>query len=781
MGTFLEMFACLLVLAAAATLTGRAVVAAFGIRMLMRRSPEAFAVAPFLGTAVFLLVFGWCSHSGLAAGPAAGVVLAVTGVFLAVTFFRGSMTMLWPPAAAIPRLEPRAAGFLTAAWNGGLASWLLLAGPMLVAAFLVLAPTLRGGYCAQGDVLTYLGLADWLQFHAFAEPSSVNSDHPIDWFVLVYQSAGFRMGAAFLLAFVEALVPGRRAVDVYLPVCAWAMMLNAAAIFVLCRWSFRMTRPYAGLCALMLVATYNPLSFSAVNGFFPQLFGTAYVSVLAALLSRSCAPVHWRSGTALALALCGAALLSAYSEMLPLLAAMLGVFLIVQGGAAVRRGKVLRFAVCVAVTSVVLAALGNLEFARAYTALRIQMGAVCGWHLPWSWDRFWGFAMGPRIYEPTFAPHEHTRILLTAMATVALAAGSLRLVRRRQALPLATLVGVYIALAIYFGAFSDDPWTGEQGHSWSLFKLCKWAFPVVVALQTGGLAWLATFLPRRARAAAVAVVCALFLGFGLDIHLKVARHASDGMRRFAKSSTPLVEFRELIHQLDTLDPPRIYLATNPTVGYADWNRTLVAVLLAPRPFVNTWQGTPHFEGIAWLSEPRPFPDDPETLVLAFDGLPGEPDVDRLACGLAIVPRDRPVILGVRNPQGVEDHGSGWFAWAGNEPVELELYSPRAGRVEFSCLAEAGPSLPETTRRRIEVCLPDQPPEERAFEESSRLRFVFDVSAGVSTISLACPDQKTVPSLWGGDTRACLVGLHQFRVAPIGASEQARATDRTVDR
>jgi len=800
MATFLEMFACLLVLAVVATMAGRALVAAFGVRLLMRRTPETFAVSALLGTALFLLVFGGCSHAGLTARPAAGVVLGVVGILFAATFWRGRAGLLWPrlsllegrgteplmatagsPSGVAHSNDTRARRMFRAVLHPSnrqpVASWLLLVGPMIVAVVVSLAPTLYGGgYSAHSDIPGYMSRVGWLQEHSFSESVPEDTDRPTWSYVLMHQRLSLRMGAEFLLAFVVAVVPGRGVVDVYLWVSAWAVALNVAAIFVLCRWSLRLTRPYAALAALLAVATFNPMSFSAVNGFFSQLFGTAYLSVLAALISRSCAPVHWRAGTAFVMGVCGATLLSAYSEMVPLLAAMLGLLLVVQGRYAVRQGQLVHFASCVVVAVATMAVLGNLEFVRAYASIRLQLTSLSGWHVPLKWHEFWGFAMGSQIYEPTFNAHSTSHTMLTIAATMALAAGLLRLSRFRQALPLVTLVAVYVALAVYFSCWKADPWTGERGHTWSVLKICKWAFPVVVALQTAGLAWMAARLPRRGRALAVGAFSAVLIGCGFGTHLEIVRHASDSMQRLAKSPAPLVELRKLVQQIDDLDPPRVYLVATPTVGYIDWNRELLALLLAPRPFVNSWQGAPRFEIIKWLNQPRPFPDDPETLVLAYDGLPGQPDIERLACGLAVVPRDRPVILNVRNPQFVEDHGNGWFAWTGNEPVEVELWSPSPGRVEFSCLADAGPSLPETPRRRMEVRLPGRQPTESTFEKSSRLRFDFDVPAGTSTVKLACRDQRTVATLWNGDSRACLVGLQEFRVASVGAMEQARSTD-----
>src|SRR5262249_34983419 len=134
-----------------------------------------------------------------------------------------------------------------------------------------------------------------------------------------------------LLALTQALAPGSFALEMSLPVMAWGVVLNLAGLFLLCRWTFRLPR-WAGTAATLLAAvTFNPLSFSASTGFLPQVYGTASLAVLVALLSRLLAPCRQRLGPAVLLALTGAGLLSSYSELAPV-AALLGCGFLGYGG-----------------------------------------------------------------------------------------------------------------------------------------------------------------------------------------------------------------------------------------------------------------------------------------------------------------------------------------------------------------------------------------------------------------------------------------------------------------
>ncbi len=51
------------------------------------------------------------------------------------------------------------------------------------------------------------------------------------------------------------------------------------------------------------------------------------------------------------------------------------------------------------------------------------------------------------------------------------------------------VMAVFALMAVWFLCVRD-PFTGSMGHRWSLFKLAKWAYPVVVVIPFVGLAWL---------------------------------------------------------------------------------------------------------------------------------------------------------------------------------------------------------------------------------------------------------------------------------------------------
>ena len=51
-------------------------------------------------------------------------------------------------------------------------------------------------------------------------------------------------------------------------------------------------------------------------------------------------------------------------------------------------------------------------------------------------------------------------------------------------------------LTAYFHWRGRDPWTGAVGHTWNQFKLCKWSFTLVAAVQGAGMYFFLSRLPR---------------------------------------------------------------------------------------------------------------------------------------------------------------------------------------------------------------------------------------------------------------------------------------------
>jgi tetratricopeptide (TPR) repeat protein len=272
------------------------------------------------------------------------------------------------------------------------------------------------------------------------------------------------------------------------------------------------------------------------------------------------------------IALATAGVLSAYSELAPVLA------FAAAGGVAVmlirawRRGKHRRFAGFAAWSLLALMLFGHVEWVRAVHALRGQLGANVGWPLPWSAGHYSSFALGIGSYVMRdqivwYYPW------LTVVAAALLLVG-LWMARRRLVALLPLLVLVLIAIP-----------TAWQGKNWALFKLCQWAFPFVVCVQAAGLWLLLRRLPLNRALILLPLPLALLLSArGLYVHGAVWREILGSM---AGPSKPIRDWRAAADEIRRRGAEHVVL-----VGVEDAGslKDALAYYFDPLPIYTPWQG-----------------------------------------------------------------------------------------------------------------------------------------------------------------------------------------------
>ncbi len=180
--------AVLIGLTVGTVVTGRAVVALCRMRVVRRWTPENVLAAAFVGTAVWILTFGYCSYLGLAAPRAALIVLGLAGTLAAAwALFRPGLAM--PPRRRLLALA-------------------LVLAPVVLGAVAVLLPVILGdGFVFYGDSILYDNVAEWLQTHGFREPGAYDPQHPMWQSVSTLQAMDHRLGPMFLLALVQLALP----------------------------------------------------------------------------------------------------------------------------------------------------------------------------------------------------------------------------------------------------------------------------------------------------------------------------------------------------------------------------------------------------------------------------------------------------------------------------------------------------------------------------------------------------------------------------------------------
>ena len=137
-----------------------------------------------------------------------------------------------------------------------------------------------------------------------------------------------------------------------------------------------------------------------------------------------------------------------------------------------------------------------------------------------------------------------------------------------------------------------------------------------------------------------------------------------------------------------------------------------------------------------------------------------------------------LVNSVRNANGIEDWEGEPGLWLGQGDTEIHLIANRDGRVGLSGHFVPGPSLPETSVRRLMVRTDRGYEKEETFiREGVDLIFV-PVAEGTNTIVLHTLDKPTVAQLPNGDTRPLLLGVKGLRVESLVTDENPAAIAST---
>ena len=371
----------------------------------------------------------------------------------------------------------------------------------------VLVPLFKyGAFDAHNDAFTYLVHGNWLQVHAFSEIITPEAVTPQNSQMAIYQVANLRMGGSFLLAFFQALFHAPWSYEVYPSIVIAAL---AACFFAMGFPLSRVLRSMHRVKRLMLLAlpsfTFGGMVFGANYGFMPQTIGLA---LGAGLVFAAGAMFQWVSGSRntnvtigkaslpMAVLFTGATL--AYSEFAPFLLATI----VVSGCVSALQFRawsklLLHCTLLFGISALML----NTELLRAYSALKVQSGAVVGSFVEWSLSGFIAHALGVHggawdvfqwsTPDNTWTVSFFTGLLLLILVT-GIALGGIRFLWQKDSrgvlMPTMVLLLFIFTGFLYYRYVVPSPFMKGTGQSWSQFKLSEWAHPFVMVLVLSSLA-----------------------------------------------------------------------------------------------------------------------------------------------------------------------------------------------------------------------------------------------------------------------------------------------------
>ncbi|QGJ69058.1 Hypothetical protein PBC10988_7230 [Planctomycetales bacterium 10988] len=628
---------------------------------LLKKSIESYLLCQFYGTGFILLVFGWSTYLGLIA-PQASTVVAISIVLLVlVVWFRGNLKNFYPLRSSKHFL------FLTLLFVGSAGFYFL---PLLS----------KGGYDFCNDTYAYVTISEWLQEHPFSKKFQYDPSSLYYLPVEAYQNAHLRMGGIFFLAFWQSLFPMLRSHELFPVVMGWAVALNGAGIYLMCRQIFRLPRVYGLYACWGSFAFLGPFFASAQWGFYPQLLGTAFASAFLASVARVHSSYRWNFSNSFQVAFFIVGVTACYSELAPFVGVICIQYVVCQAILSWKKQQLYSFSWMVVQTLTLVLLLGNIECYRAVKAILFQAGVVVGWHVPFDTVGFLAFALGFPIWHADNLSSHGLLIsyCLLPVVTAFLLLGVYKYASRLRHWEIFCYLGLMAAFGVYFLIFVKDPWTGEYGHSWSLLKLCKWSFPCIAVVIWSGIYIASRSIYLSPKIIGIILCTAILIVF--PRHLRVAKDYAEKNHTWLTKENSLLAIREIDNALQKeAAGKQLFLLKD---LHNAWPSCYYSFLFKEFKFLNQWRSPWNF----FYDEPKNIVGYKEDVLLLVPcQLPFEESDKKLPAGWSLVNTDRAFVFEVSRQ---------WYSYQyngeSNSPIYLDhpsikiwVFAPSVGYYDLT--------------------------------------------------------------------------------------------------
>ena len=502
------------------------------------------------------------------------------------------------------------------------------------------------------------------------------------------------------------------------------------------------------------------------NGFLQQTYALAVLLLGVVLLARSARPPRFSLGNAALGAIPFAFLLAVYLPLLPALG-LVGALALVQGfRRARRRGAERRFAAWAGGVAALFVLLGLRDLVGVVLRMRGFMTDVAGGHVPLAAVEFFQFALGARVFAPGSTSVESWpwTALNRALAplTLGLALYGLGLaLRRERSRGLGAVAALFGGAILYYALAVEDPWKHRLGHTWNVFKLCQWSYPVALLLAALGL----RALVRRTRPRARLVVSSLALLAPLSLapaHWAWSEQLGLTMREVLPGERPLEELPGLKQPA-----PGPAARDAPRRGTAGEREPLALRLHRPsrvpagdRGRLGGQRFRLELPGRREALYERTLArwDDPLVVPIVAGYVPFQAGgVEELGGGYArLLPSARPLPVHVVNPSGLDrDDASGRPLFTmGRGRTKIVVFSPAALAAELSLSLRPYPGRPGTrllafhaaedySHRGVRLAAEGTPVAAVPLAGETALRIPLSLPAGLSTVVLVVDEGRGV--------------------------------------
>ena len=355
------------------------------------------------------------------------------------------------------------------------------------------------GFNPFNDTYTYLVHGQWLQFHPFSEKIIQSGHFPAESQVSMYQVDGSRMGASFLLAFIQSLFNLKWSYYAYVPTVSLAVICGSLTMGALINRVIKLPQKVLfGLC-LLPACSFNGFIFGSQFGFFPQTFGLCFVAILFLLTTEAFECIKSESSqiiykrkyiinefkSAIPISLCLSTLLYVYNDLFPAILATLFVYLTIKLIFTLNKLKIIYILISIILITSLLVNIEGIRILR--NLIGSVLGAasgnvVFGWPVFWNPLQFYAHSYG---FKSSFGNNEFLLDLVTSsyIFPILLFSGIYLIYThlknnkfKDSEILLLTLIAniLFIFAYLKFRYINVGYSENEIGHTFLQYKLAKW-------------------------------------------------------------------------------------------------------------------------------------------------------------------------------------------------------------------------------------------------------------------------------------------------------------------
>ncbi|WP_410770723.1 hypothetical protein [Fontibacillus sp. BL9] len=493
----------------------------------------------------------------------------------------------------------------------------------LISSLIILFPILYfKAFNPYTDGFTYISIADYLLNHSYFQPADPNPYYPWLTQMKLYQDAGYRMGAQFLLSFMTALFNREMSLEVYMPVTALSQFLLVVVMWLFCKEGIKISTK-ASLIAVFFTAIHLSIPInSALWGFYPQAFGVVLgAAVFMLFLNKDIwegpgsSSDRWKM--LIVTSLVSASTVITYSEYVPFIA--LSVFFLLVFHLIVSKSYKYVFSNIIGLI-ILISIFSNVGLIKAIGAIRHQLGVVVGWHIPYD---LWQYLLMTLSLNPIynahsmFLNHHFLFFIVSCLASLILFIVLKYFILNRDMAQyrrqIFLVASSFILMLIYFTFFADNPWFSDKmGHSWNIHKIIQYMFfifPPIIGLSLYDF-WNKSKINKF-------ISTFLVLGY-IPIVLVFTYHYSlmstEQMRTYTgNNENPIYEYYKLKDTYkDEKRPINLALSTDLTK-----HRQMIAYFLKNNNLVSDWSDDGYISG-SMSAENRNLSFDSKGITLMFN-------------------------------------------------------------------------------------------------------------------------------------------------------------------